>query len=312
MKHLFTLLALVSLISCVGNQHEEISYKRYSTNYGTYWVEVPTEFSLNKTINDFLYFVGDDNHTIVTIDHLKTNQDLMEYAESRNSKSKKDNFTYTIKEQTDSSLFFKVTRGLANPWSASTLYMMKHNGNDTYVIYLTSDRGGMERNIEIIKHIYSSMDFPEKYLNLSATLPDSCEMETYSNDYFSISYPKGWLVAEKPDEMSDVYIGSEEQMLGFTVLHFDTDFSLNEVIEENNAGMKSAGGTIASNERIKLCGVNGNKAIYKNFGGMDVTQVSYTIIKNNTLYNINFGNSPKAVEDNKAIIDKIANSIKIK
>lgn len=86
-------------------------------------------------------------------------------------------------------------------------------------------------------------------------------MNVYSNAFFSIYYPQNWKVVEKPDQMSDVYIGSDKEMLGFTVLHFDTDEPLDVIVKEGNSNIENMGETIASNEKIEINGYTGYKTV---------------------------------------------------
>lgn len=56
-------------------------------------------------------------------------------------------------------------------------------------------------------------------------LNSEIEWETYSNPFFSIDYPASWRVLNNQDYMTDVVIGSTEELLGFTVLHINTEYS---------------------------------------------------------------------------------------
>lgn len=135
----------------------------------------------------------------------------------------------------------------------------------------------------------------------------------YSDGIFSISYPEDWTVVEKPDMMTNVYIGSEKLNLGFTVLHFETDETFDEIMKEGNASVAQSGQTIASEDEIKINNLKGyRQVIVFSYGDKDYEQISYTFKKNRMFYNIRFGSDPQIMKSNTNTINNIINSFKIK
>lgn len=141
-------------------------------------------------------------------------------------------------------------------------------------------------------------------------LNSDIEWETYSNPFFSIDYPASWRVLNNPDYMSDVAIGSTEELLGFTVLHINTEYSLSHIINDGNSNLKQAGIEVVNETNFILNGMLCNKTIYSLNSSMK--QISYSFKNGETFYNIKFGNSAKAIDENMEIINRIINSIRIK
>ncbi len=143
--------------------------------------------------------------------------------------------------------------------------------------------------------------------------PDEGTYKIRNTEFYSISFPRTWEIIINPDQISDVYIGDSEEKLGFTVLYFETDFSLSDVMEECNSNAEKEGFAIIANDKINLNGQPCYKTVYEfSFGGMDMQQISYTFKKNSRIFNVKFGNRKEEVESSVALIDRIINSFKIK
>lgn len=139
------------------------------------------------------------------------------------------------------------------------------------------------------------------------------DFTTRNTNLYSIDYPKQWKIVSNPDQMTDVYVGDSEGNLGFTILFFDTEYSLSEVNNEGNANMKSAGAKIVFNNSITISGQTCYKTIYEySIESMEIKQISYTLKKGNTVYNVKFGNNKKAIDNNITLIDNIISTFKIK
>lgn len=135
----------------------------------------------------------------------------------------------------------------------------------------------------------------------------------YSNSRYSIFYPADWKYSENINEMTDVYIGSEKIGLGFTIVRIFTGYTLEEANNEAISNSRKNGISVSDNKLIKI---NGNNC-YRNIlqmtvNGIKVKQVSYTLKKDNYLYNIKFGNDEKIVNANLATIEMIINSFNLK
>ena len=136
---------------------------------------------------------------------------------------------------------------------------------------------------------------------------------TRDKETYSVEYPSQWRILEKPDALSDVYIGDASGDIGFTVLYFDTVLSLDVINREAVAGMKKAGIKPVSNEKIEINGTPFYKTVYEfPLGAISCKQISYTAKKGNKAFNIKFGNNKTVMEQNGELIEKIINSFIIK
>ena len=133
----------------------------------------------------------------------------------------------------------------------------------------------------------------------------------YSNNYYSIKYPKGWNVIEQLNEMTDVYIGSETENFGFTIVRFKTDYTLSEINADGNENIRQAGFRIKEEKTINLRGLKCYRAIYEvSVQNKNVKQISYTFKKGNMLYNIKFGSVTAKAQE--ALASKIIETFNFK
>ena len=133
----------------------------------------------------------------------------------------------------------------------------------------------------------------------------------YNHVRYSISYPENWTSMNNV-QGADVYIGANDGSIAFTVLSFQTPYSLDEVMAEANSQAALAGWK-KTNTSTTLCGVKCYKStITFTSNGMSVKQIQYTLKKNGFVYNLNFGNDATKVNANTSLISSIANSFIIK
>ncbi|MBO6118158.1 MAG: hypothetical protein J6P44_06420 [Bacteroidales bacterium] len=146
---------------------------------------------------------------------------------------------------------------------------------------------------------------------ISEVNDDISSFTTYSNKWYSISYPSDWRYQELDAQkyMMDVYIGKEDASVSFSVLHFPTDYNLYEVNQMGNDDLENAGATILSNN---LKDINGLKCYVTKLKIQNHTQLSYTFQKNNNIYNVKFTSPTDWIDKHKNIIEKIINSFNIK
>lgn len=135
---------------------------------------------------------------------------------------------------------------------------------------------------------------------------------TRKTEQYSIEYPNGWKVVEKPDALSDVYIGDVRGNLGLTILYFDSKMKLDAINKEGIKNMKDAGINATLNEKVSIAGCTGFKTVYDfSFSNTECRQISYTLKKDKTVFNIKFGNKRSELEQNEEIIEHIINSFNV-
>ncbi|MBQ9254059.1 MAG: hypothetical protein IJ180_04700 [Bacteroidales bacterium] len=132
--------------------------------------------------------------------------------------------------------------------------------------------------------------------------------EQYSSKWYSISYPKGWIVQEFNNQLVDVGIGKTNGDVAFSILHFSTNYSLEEVNRMGNEDLVSGGEEILSNKKTIIDG----KTCYITEIYLYQKQISYTFKENTNVYNIKFTSPNGWLDENKDIINNIINSFKIK
>jgi hypothetical protein len=144
--------------------------------------------------------------------------------------------------------------------------------------------------------------------NLSAP-----KMKTYSNNLYSVSYPSDWLCAEHPNDFVDVAFG-QQVGIAFSIFHVDIENPLKEIVESGNRDMKSQlGATVLSNNNIKLCNVDAYKTVFSlRANGIDCKQISYTLKKGVTYYNVRFNGGVKDMDKNAELIETIIQSFELK
>lgn len=315
MKHKVTLLLttiVVFLYSC--NNEREIRYKSHMSHNKAYEVEIPIDFAESESIGDLLAFTQEKSHSYIIIQSLKDGESLSHFVESSN---RGGDFNYSLVQQTDTSRYYKITRG-TTMWCAYQLYMTKKANGNQYVISISSDVLSKDRLIAIMEYVQRSLSSHSQEMEIIGGQKDDGRdnnnaFVTRNTNYYSIDYPKDWSIITNPDQMTDVYLGDSEGKIGCTILFFDTDYSLPELNEEGNASMKDAGATIISSTKISIDGQPCYKTIFEySLGDMDVKQISYLFKKDDTMFSVKFGNNKKEVDKDMALIEAIISTFKIK
>lgn len=300
-------LVFSSLILFSCGQKKEVTYSKYSSDNNTYSVEIPSSATQVSCIADLMSFENNNSHLIITIEHINEGS-IEEYI--RNKDITNNTFSYNLFQSSDTTYFYKITRG-NNLWSAYDLYMLKRLKERNYLIKVSSDVIGQSEMIEMIKHIYTSMKLNEieedDVVDDTTKKAQAVSLEkTFSTRSYSVNYPKGWHVQEHLDEITDVYIGYQPENFGFTIVHFETDYSLSEVNAEGNENLKQSGFRVLEEKQMKVDGVKCYKAVYEiSLQGQKVKHISYTFKKSDMLYNVKFGSVTTKTQETLAadIID---------
>lgn len=301
-RKLFITLAIsiVLFISC--GQRKEMTYNCHTSVDSTYSFEIPSEAIRGICYMDMMSFVNKDLHLIIIIQRIFENS-IDEHI--RNQDITNNTFTYSLFQSSDTTSFYKITRG-NNMWSAYDLYMLKRMGGSNYLVKVSSDLLGQSQMKDMIEHIYSSMKLEEAgekdVVVVAAEDVEKLLLEkTYSTPFYSIKYPKLWQVQEHLDEMTEVYIGYQPDNFGFTIVRFETDYTLSEVNNEGNEILRQTGFRILEEKQMKVDGVKCYKAIHEiTIQGQNVKHISYTFKKDDMLYNIKFGSVTTKVQETLA------------
>lgn len=150
---LLIMLLSVSLSIIFGCTQSEINYKSVSSADSLYSTEMPSFVTEKWNMRNGMCFCNEEKRLFITIEPVD-NVDLESYAEEHNVKC--DGFVFNVIQETDTTLYYRVTRGI-NPWSAYELYAMKHVAEQEYIIKLSSDTFEKSEAIDIINHIQKCM-----------------------------------------------------------------------------------------------------------------------------------------------------------
>lgn len=166
---------------------------------------------------------------------------------------------------------------------------------------------------EVKKEIKTSTDNIEIPKEKTINKPSTPKLKTYSNNLYSISYPSDWICAEHPNDFVDVAFG-QQVGIAFSIFHVDINATLSEIVESGSKDMKSQlGATVLSNNKIKLCNVDAYKTVFSlRANGIDCKQISYTLKKGATYYNVRFNGGVKDIDKNAELIETIIQSFELK
>lgn len=304
------ILAMLA-ISCNNGQQSKIQYKKHMSHNKAYEVEVPAYFTQIKSGDYLMGFSYKKDYTILLIDVFKEDENLYSYAETTIGK-RSDKFTYTSYEQSDSSYFFSSTGAI----KYYQLFMSKKIDGKEYIIAFSTIMEKRKAE-EIIHHIHKSLvPHSNKMELIEGKNDEKGKSENFSmrnTNYYSIEYPKEWKILTNVDQMTDAYIGASNDLLGFTIVFFDTDYSLSEINEESNSQMRKLDAKFSENKKITINGQQCFKSVFEyEMAGRKMKNISYVFKKGDTMYSVKFGSDPKEVNNNLALIEKIINTFHIK
>ena len=316
MKNLIYCIIGLFLISCAPPK-ETVFITQELGNY--YEISIPKKFENCRQINTqevscwheedeydflFVYFESKDAKTKM---RTLINDRLDSY--------KKLGFYCTQENLSDSTATIKYSKGML--FGKSHLVVKKVELG-YYIVMYESTQGC---SLEDTKKIASSIKLrimnskPAETQNTNTQSTSSApKYAVYKNDLYSIGYPLDWSYLEKPDALSDVYIGSNTEMLGFTILHIDNvEMTLKQIVDQSNADGSAYGLKVIECTPTKACGLNAYKTvIVGEIMGRKIKNISYSFLTNQgTFYNIKFGNDTKLLDKNSLLISRILNSFKL-
>lgn len=300
---IFLLMAL-GIVLCLSCQKKETKYKEYTSPDKSYVVSIPEQIPANKCLADFMSFVKEDNSIIiqrVPVD--KLNDDVTKINENSGK------FSFTQIEVSDTSILYQSSKGLLTIYN---YYLLKKLPIANYMICVCSLSESKSEIKEMGSRIYTSLkplipkDTETKKQNALVKADKS-----YTTIYYSIKYPKEWKVLENINEMTDAYIGSQQEDFGLTIVRFETDHSLSKVHAETNESIRQAGFRILSDKQITMAGRKCYETLQEGtLQGKRFKHLSYIFKKGDMLYSIKFGNLSN--DKRKALADEIIASFRIK
>lgn len=305
---LINVLLLVVVMSCNGKDGGNINYKKNYSADKSFVVEVPNDVVIDIRTNNILSFRNEKQYLFITALRVSENS-IEQYLDKY--KTKKDEFAYNTIASSDTTKFYKLKKGNVL-WSAYELYMMKKIGGEKFVVEVSSASIDYENLEKMIKYIYNSLNVVssnEIQKDNNITLD-----KIYSNAYYSVKYSSQWRKLDNVDAITDLYVGADDESIGFTIVRFETKESLPKINKEGNENLKQVGYPglkFLENKQIKLQGLNSYKTIYEfQYNGGKRRELSYQLKKGNMFYCIRFGNVESI--ENQKLANDIIKSFKLK
>lgn len=202
----------------------------------------------------------------------------------------------------------KYRRGGSDNYTTScTMYLLFNNSEAVKMI--VSYR---EQEKELWMPDFANIIRTFRWTDGKSSVMEDAWSERNTGNY-SIKYPKGWNVVMGTDGLTDVFIGNPSGELVCSILFFDTDYSLSEVVEECNSNARKTGFKVVSNKSVRINGQDCYKTVYDfSLGNMEGRQISFMFKKNGKIFNLKFGNLKHIVEENADLIERIVGTFEMK
>ena len=315
MKNLIYCIIGLFLISCAPPK-ETVFVTCDLGNY--YEVSIPEFFdSRELNINDISCWHAEEEYAFLYVYYeAKDSKTRLNALVNEKLKSYKDLGFYCSKENlSDSTTTIKFSKGML--YGKCHLVVRKVEFGH-YIVSYESVKGC---SFEDTKKIASSIKLrikeskpTETQTTNKETTSNAPKYAVYKNNLYSVGYPLDWSYLERPDGISDVYIGSNTEMLGFTILHVDNvEMTLKQIVDQSNADGSAYGLKVIECTPTKVCGLNAYKTvIVGELMGRKIKNVSYSFLTTQgTFYNIKFGNDTQLIDKNSLLISRILNSFKL-
>ena len=307
------LIFLVTSLVLFGSCRKEVKYTSRTSLDNKYCIDIPSGASQDESNTEVMNFVDRKSDLFITIKriHEATIDDYI----GNNCTNTDDSFSYDLIQSSDTSSFYRITKGFDNLWSAYDLYMLKKNNGNNYIIKVSSDLLDKSDMINMVDHIYASMkqkDEADK-ATVTTSLKDKAPslVNTYSKSTYSIKYPKQWQVLENLNDMTETYIGYKPENFGFTVVRFKTDETLSQIHADGNESVRQAGFKIIEDKQTKVDGVKCyRQVLIMNIKGQEAINISYTFKKDGMLYDFRFGSVTTKAQE--ALAAEIIKSFRFK
>ena len=311
MKNLIYCIVCLFLIACTS-PNETVFTTQELGNY--YEVSIPKFFDNGQLLNtpEISYWHSKEQLAFLNIYFVVDNaESKMQSLVNEQIGRYKDIGFYCSKENlSDTTTTIKFSKGML--YGKNHLVIRKVELG-YYIVMFESSKGC---SFEDALRIASSIKLRIKENKQTETQSTKeTKYAVYTNNLFSVSYPSEWSLIEKPDEMSDVYIGSNVEEFYLSILHFDDlGMTLKEIIDISNSDLKSNGLSVIKNQQTKVAGYDAYETIFEGeILGVKTKYISYSFLtEKGTFYNIKFGHKPELIDKNSKLISRILKSFKLK
>ena len=307
MKKLFFTLIFVALglMSCQQDRKNKVQYKEYTSPDNTYIVSVPKKVPQTQyCIGNYMSFANKNEGVIISIQYTPSN-----YLSDEVTKISKEKYSYSQIETSDTSALYQFSQGLV---TAYKYFLIKRFPDANYLISVSLLKGSKMGAKEMGSKIYASLKPCRAKKNETKEQKKMLYADkVFSTSYYTIKYPKEWNVVENINEMTDAYISSQEEDFGFTIVRFETDYSVSEAHTEGKENIRQAGFRIINDRQITLAGVKCYKTLQiAMIQGKEIRHLSYLFKKGDMLYSVKFGNISN--DERETLADEIIDSFRFK
>lgn len=139
-------------ISCNSDKSSNVKYKKYISQDNAYEVDIPEHYDLQRYLLSNMLFVKEPS-VFLAISELENGESLQNYSKKLLND---DGFNYTLKEKTDTTCYYSVSKK-NSILSSDAFFMSKKIDNHEYVIYLFSTSYSEKTIRGIIRHIHASL-----------------------------------------------------------------------------------------------------------------------------------------------------------
>jgi hypothetical protein len=310
-KYLLLFISLCLTLNACNTNNKPEKYKSFKIQGTKYTVSALENYAVYRQAPGMitLAYQSGSIQYIATI--MKTNMNVSQFHQVAEGEvdTYRDKFTPNEQQNTDSVIYYTFSKGI---FSSRLVCFLKKVGNQNFYCSFTSiafdECSKIANSIKL--SINSATSENEEVAKVSQK---KITLKSYSSSNFSVSYPSSWKVQQNVDEVTDVYIGSTTGAIGFTILHFPTDYTLNEINDEGKNNLIQSGAKILEDSKVTVSGVPCYEQIIEMpYNGQTYRQISYTLKKGDYAYNIKFGNDTKWLVENKNLVKDIVRSLKFR
>lgn len=278
-----------------------------------YVVEVPTNMNIYPSEGKMLKLFRNESATGLCI--MCTSMSVKEFQNRARQeiREKEQTFSVRIHEFSDTLIWYSFSKGKV---TGNSVYSLKKS---PYVNSVLTDEKifiwyhGLGVTIDKAKTIINSVRVNIKTTNETEYITKKASFKKYSNDNISVSYPSEWTyIIEHPTDMTEVFIRSEKEDAGITIVRIETDETLETLVQM----------AVESNDNLRLKTSELEKVIISDckaykyetsgvLGNDSVKHIAYSLKKNDVFYNLRIGMSPMWINTHSSTIDTIATSFKV-
>ena len=292
----------VMIAACSGNRPFQTKTENL---WDIFTIDIPTNMyfdtsSKNKTA---IFNTTDRNaHLFVYLKDSVSVDDINRMVAADKQWLRSHNYNILDNVSSDSIVSFKYSQGFV---MGKTHYVVKDI--DKCIHFIVKYDGLEGRDLNDIIEVANSIK-----LDSDSNFCASKLMLTYDNNYYSVKYPICWQPFDHPDQMSDVYIGSNQEQFGVIIVRFYQAASLQDIKSEMMNNQRQLGLSVSS-AQTKIADKSGYKITSTGtINSQRVKFIEYIFKNDNMFYDLKFGGDAKVANNYNQEMQNILNSFTLK